>query len=60
MKVLQIVWHSRGIMIFDYLDDLLILGPSQSMVATDVASVLRTLNQAGLHINFKNPVLDRV
>ena len=45
MKVLEKVWHSRGIMVFVYLDNFLILGPSKSTVAADVAFVLPTLNQ---------------
>jgi hypothetical protein len=57
MKVLQRKWRSKGLLIFVYLDDLLLIGVSQSQVQALLQEVLRDLDHAGLEVNLDKSTL---
>ena len=53
MKVPLKTWRQRGLIIFVYLDDILILGKTKGQAKKSVDIVLQTLQEAGLTINPK-------
>ena len=53
MKTFEKIWRARGIMVFVYLDDILVIGPSRQKVQTDITFVLQTLNDSGMGVNLK-------
>ena len=57
MKVFLKKWRSAGIVVYIYLDDILLLGSSAAMVARDLAILLADLRDAGLLINGEKSTL---
>ena len=57
MKPFQKIWRSRGILMFVYLDDILILGTSPKLLQSQVDSMLLDLEHAGMTVNRKKSIL---
>ena len=53
MKVFQRIWRPEGILVFIYLDDILILGDTPKEVQRALDIVSKTLQEAGMLIKFK-------
>ena len=53
MKPLQKFWRKRGVQIFVYLDDLLLLSRTKLQVEQHTQLVLQTLKNAGFQVNLK-------
>ena len=58
MGTFEKLWRQRGMLVFVYLDDILILGATQKQVQKDLLFVVKTLLQGGLKINIKKSVLE--
>jgi hypothetical protein len=57
MKVLEKIWRAKGIFVFVYLDDILVLAPSEKRLARDLSVVVDVLLEAGFKINSKKSSL---
>ena len=57
MKVLEKIWRTKGIFVFVYLDDILVLAPSEKRMEKDLGLVVDTLLEAGFKINTKKSTL---
>ena len=57
MKPLQRIWRQKGMLVFIYLDDILILGETAKLVEKHLNLALDTLKQAGLQVNFSKSIL---
>ena len=57
IKPLEKIWRSQGILIFVYLDDILLLGASKKQVEKHLDVVTTTLLSAGFKINLKKSYL---
>ena len=51
------IWRAQGMIVFVYLDDILILGNSPQQVRSHLEAVLTTLANAGLVVNHQKSVL---
>ena len=60
MKVLQKIWREKGLLVFVYLDDILVLGTTRDQVANSLAQVLSTLDDAGFLVNQKKSTMEPV
>lgn len=60
MKVFLKRWRSQGMLIFIYLDDILLLGGSKTQVARHLATILKDLKEGGMKTNLKKSVLEPV
>ena len=58
MKPLQKLWRAKGLLVYTYLDDILLLGETPSIVQKNLQIVLQTLQSAGLQINHKKCILE--
>jgi hypothetical protein len=56
MRVLQKLWRSKGLMAFVYLDDIILIGSSESLVKRQLQFMLETLCAAGFQINQKKSI----
>jgi hypothetical protein len=59
MKVLQKLWRNLGLLVFIYLDDILILGNSQRHCQSTLTKVLGDLLAAGVVVNQKKSSPDQ-
>ena len=57
MKVLQKVWRQKGLLVFVYLNDILILGTTKLLAQKCLDSVLETLRDSGFCVNEKKSLL---
>ena len=57
MKVLEKIWRAKGLFVFVYLDDILVLAPSEKRLARDLSVVVDVLLEAGFKINSKKSSL---
>ena len=57
MKVLSRIWRKKGILVFVYLDDLLVIAKTPLTLKRDLQTVLKTLENAGMVINYKKSIL---
>ena len=57
MKTFQKMWREKGIICFIYLDDILVIGQNQGSVQRDLEYMIKTLTEAGMHINWDKSVL---
>ena len=57
MKVPLKIWRKKGLLVFVYLDDILLLAHHPQKLCKDLQLVLKTLEEAGLQINYKKSVL---
>ena len=57
MKPLQKIWRSKGLMVFVYLDDIILLAPSETQARKGLLELLETLASAGFKISQKKSVL---
>ena len=57
IKVPLRIWRSRGILVFVYVDDILVLGHSFRECNSATEEVLRTLQEAGFVVNFNKSQL---
>jgi hypothetical protein len=57
MKTFQTKWRKLGIMVFIYLDDILIIGPNPHHVTKNLAIVLGDLNLSGMVVNTEKSIL---
>ena len=57
MKTSQKRWRARGFLVFIYLDDIVLLGESASMVKSSLKVLLEELDQSGMVINIPKSVL---
>ena len=57
MRVLQKEWRKQGIICFTYLDDILIVGTSETSVARSLEFVCNSLQDAGMTINKEKSIL---
>ena len=53
MKVLQKIWRKKGMLVFVYLDDILVLGTTAQQTQKHLDMVLETLEEAGFMVNQK-------
>ena len=58
MGVFSKKWRKRGIMVYIYLDDILVLNSSKEGVQKDLLQILKDLAQSGMVINEKKCVLE--
>ena len=58
MKTFSSKWRALGIVVFIYLDDIIILGPSRRYLLRVRPLVLRDLEASGVTINFPKSVLE--
>jgi hypothetical protein len=57
LKPLQKLWRSKGLMVFVYLDDIILFGSTENMVKKQLKFLLETLDSAGFKISEKKSVL---
>jgi hypothetical protein len=60
MKVLVRVWRIKGLLVFVYLDDILIINPCKVLLQHQVDMVVSMLLDVGLAINYKKSILTPV
>ena len=60
MKVFQKLWRSKGILVFIYLDDILIVSQTYKLTLHHTKIVLEDLEAAGMQINLKKSHLEPV
>jgi hypothetical protein len=60
MKPLQKLWRSRGLMVFVYLDDIIVFGSTRGLVEKHLHLMVDTLVQAGFKISQKKSILEPV
>ena len=60
IRVVEKVCRARGIQIFVYLDDILVIAPSKETLRKHLTEVVETILQAGFKINLKKSVLEPV
>ena len=53
MKVLQKMWRKKGMLVFVYLDDILVLATTAQQTQKHLDMVLETLEEAGFMVNQK-------
>ena len=58
MKVLEKIWRKKGFLVFIYLDDILLLAPTEKQARSQVAVLVDTLLSAGFKINVKKSILE--
>ena len=58
MGVFSKKWRKKGIMVYIYLDDILVLNTTKKGVEKDLALILKDLSQSGMLINEKKCVLE--
>jgi hypothetical protein len=57
MKTLEKLWRKRGIQVFIYLDDILLVAPTQIILQNHLNTVVRDLIKSGFKINVKKSTL---
>ena len=57
MRVLEKRWHAKGMLVFVYLDDIILLGETASRVRAELQKILKDLLRAGLHLNVAKSIL---
>ena len=57
MKTFQTKWRRNGILVFVYLDDILVLGTSKKVLESHLGTVTQDLVSAGFKINLEKSVL---
>jgi hypothetical protein len=57
MKVFQKRWRQRGIIVFTYLDDILLVGQTESLVKKHISILLTDLENSGMMVNFEKSAL---
>ena len=57
MKTFQKLWHKKGLLVFIYLDDILILGKSFLHTQKATQKVISDLQESGMVINFSKSTL---
>ena len=57
MKPLERIWRSQGIIVFVYLDDILLVGQTQCQVQSHLKILLDTLKKSGFIINLAKSIL---
>jgi hypothetical protein len=57
MKTLAKVWRSKGLNVFVYLDDILILAHTPKKLEKYMEFLLQTLQDSGMQVNFKKSLL---
>ena len=60
MKVLVRVWRIKGLLVFVYLDDILIINPCKVLLQSQIDMVVSMLLDMGLTINYKKSILTPV
>ena len=58
MRTLEKKWRSQGIIAFIYLDDILLLGPTKTMVQKHLGILIKDILEAGFKVNSKKSVLE--
>lgn len=58
MKTFERIWRSKGLMVFVYLDDILLLGPSPKTVEKHLRTMVQDLADSGFLINLKKSFLE--
>jgi len=58
MRTLEKKWRSQGIIVFIYLDDILLLGATRSLVEKHLAIIIKDILDGGFKVNSKKSVLE--